>query len=186
VWNLGWSKGAHPSQPSSRYTYVYSPTRSTYPYIKTEALNAGGGRNVSFQIFDSLLRPRQTQTQAVGGDRVVTDTLYDAYGRADMAYGAHAEPGAPSGTLWWEPEWSVPSQNRTIYDRANRPTAALFLSGDGVTNIVEKWRTVTSYEGDRTTVTPPAGGTITTTITDPLGHKSELREYTTAAGAGGA
>ncbi|MFC3385444.1 RHS repeat-associated core domain-containing protein [Couchioplanes caeruleus subsp. azureus] len=141
---------------------------------------------MSYAIYDGMLRPRQTQKAAVGGGRVVTDTLYDGHGRAEMTFGAHAEPGEPSSTLWWEPEWSVPSQGLTLYDRAGRPTNAIFRSGDGVTNIVEKWRTTTSYEGDRTTVVPPKGGTTTTSITDALGRKVELRQYTTASGVNGA
>ncbi|AEV81563.1 Teneurin-3 [Actinoplanes sp. SE50] len=153
--------------------------------MKTVALNSGGGTNTSFTIYDGFLRPRQTQSEAVGGGRVVTDTLYDQFGRADMAFGAHAEPDAPSGTLWWEPEWSVPTQTLTEYDRAGRATASIFRSGDGTTNVVEKWRTTTSYEGDRTTQVPPAGSTPTTTLTDVLGRTSELWQYNTAAGIAG-
>ena len=186
VWAVGWTRADHGSQPSTRFSYYYSPDRSSYSYVKTEALNAGGGTDVSYQIFDGLLRPRQTQNAAVGGGRVVTDTLYDGYGRAEMTFAAHAEPGNPSGSLWWEPEWSVPSQTLNVYDRAGRVTDSIFRSGDGVTNIVEKWRTKTTYEGDRTTVVPPSGGTTTTTVNDALGRTTELRQYTTAAGAAGA
>ena len=185
VWEIGWSRTKYPARPSRQYTYGYSANRSSYPYVQTETVNPGFGVNVSYQIFDGLLRPRQSQTMAVGGGRVVTDTLYDSWGRADLTFGAHAEPGDPSGTLWWEPEWSVPTQSRTVYDRAGRPTEVVFRSGDGVTNVVDKWRTTTSHEGDRTTVTPPRGGTITTTVVDPQGRTVELRQYTTDAGAAG-
>ncbi|WP_164842528.1 polymorphic toxin-type HINT domain-containing protein [Actinoplanes solisilvae] len=188
VWEPGWTKSAHPTQPISKFTYVFHTDRNNYPYVKSEVLNAGGGVDVAYDIYDGMLRPRQTQKRAAGSDggRVVTDTLYDAWGNASMTFPAHAEPDAPSGTLWWEPEWSVPAQHRTVFDRAGRATDAIYLSGDGVTNIVEKWRTTTKHEGDRTTVIPPAGGTVTTTLTDPLGRTSELRQYTTAAGASGA
>lgn len=186
VWDVGWPRDGHETQPSSKFTYGYSGGRSAYPYVKTEALNAAGGTIVTFQILDGLLRPRQTQTPAVGGGRVVTDTLYDAHGRAEMTFGAHAEPGDPSGLLWWEPAWSVPSQNQTYYDRADRATAVAYRAGDGETNIVEKWRTTTTYEGDRTTVVPPKGGTSTTTVTDALGHTTEAWQYTTAGASSGA
>ncbi|ROP30421.1 RHS repeat-associated protein [Couchioplanes caeruleus] len=186
VWDVGWSRQAHQTQPSSKYTYFYSGSRSAYPYVKTETLNAAGGTNVSYAIFDGLLRPRQTQTKAVGGGRIVSDTLYDGHGRAEMAFGAHAGQGEPSGTLWWQPEWAVPTQTVTHYDRASRPTAVAFRSGDGVTNIVEKWRTTTSYEGDRTTVVPPKGGTPTTTVVDTQGRTVEARQYHTPVGLSGA
>ena len=186
AWEQGWLRTEHPTQPSMKYTYGFSTTRTSYPYVKTESLNAAGGTDVSFDIYDGLLRPRQTQRNAVGGGRVVTHNLYDAYGRLELSYGAHAEQGAPSGTLWWEPEWSVPTQSLTLYDRAGRVTTSMFRAGDGVTNIVEKWRTTTTYEGDRTTVVPPKGATPSTTVTDALGQTVELRQYTTASGTAGA
>ncbi|MEU4564974.1 polymorphic toxin-type HINT domain-containing protein [Actinoplanes sp. NPDC023936] len=185
TWNIGWSKATNPNSPSARYTYYYSDTKSTYPYVKSETLNAVGKYDVGYEIFDGFLRSRQTQTQVLSGERVVTDSLYDQHGRVEMTYGAHAEPGAPTGTLWWEPEWSVLSQNRTLYDQAGRVTDSIFLSGDGVTNIVERWRTTTSYEGDRTTVVPPKGGTPATSIVDAQGRTVELRQYNTAAGKTG-
>ncbi|WIN00449.1 RHS repeat-associated core domain-containing protein [Actinoplanes oblitus] len=186
VWRQGWTRDAHPTQPTTRYGYYYSPTRSGYPYVRTETLNAGGGTDVSYEIFDGLLRSRQTQKAAVGGGRVVTDKLYDAHGRVAMEFAAHAEPDAPSGTLWWEPEWSVPTQTVNVYDRADRVTDAIFRSGDGVTNLVDKWHTRTAYEGDRVTVIPPPGGTPETRVLDVRGHVAELWQYTTAAGTAGA
>ncbi|MEV6302194.1 RHS repeat-associated core domain-containing protein [Actinoplanes sp. NPDC051861] len=176
VWNTGWSRSAHSDKPSSQFSYFWSAERKTYPYVRTETLNAVGGYDVSIAIYDGFLRPRQNQSQVLAGERVVTDTLYDTHGRIEMTYGAHAEPGAPSGNLWWEPEWSVPTQNRNVYDQANRVTNSIFLSGYGETNIAERWRTTTAYEGDRTTVVPPDGGTTTTTIVDAQGRTVELRQ----------
>ena len=185
AWRVGWSRVDHPDTPSVEYSYMYSPTRSAYPYTETKTLNAGGGLTVTYDIYDALLRPRQTQRAAVGGGRVVTDTIYDRLGRADTAYAAHVEPGTASGALWWEPEWSVPAVAKTVFDNASRPTAQIFLASDGVTNLVEKWRTTTAYEGDLTKVTPPAGGIPTTTLTDIRGRMIEKRQHTTAAGVGG-
>jgi RHS repeat-associated protein len=185
VWRIGWDKAAHPTSPSVEYTYVVSPTRSEYPYVVTTALHAGGGYRSSYEILDSLLRPRQAQVAAVGGGRVVTDTIYDHLGRAATTYGAHAEPGTPSGVLWWEPEWSVPAVHRLSHDNAGRVTADVFLSGDGVTNLVERWRTTTAYEGNLIKVTPPVGAVATTKLTDIQGRTTELREHTTTAGVTG-
>ncbi len=187
VWDAGWTRDTSTTPPKAKFTYVFDPERKSYPYVRTETLNSGGGTDVSYQIYDGLLRARQTQKAAVGGTgRVVTDTLYDQYGNASMAFAAHPEVGSASGTLLWVPEWSVPSQNLTVFDRAGRTTANVFRAGDGNINILEKWRTTTSYEGDRTTVVPPRGGTPTTTVTDVLGRTTELRQYTTASGVSGA
>ncbi|WP_431883847.1 polymorphic toxin-type HINT domain-containing protein [Micromonospora gifhornensis] len=188
VWGLGWTKAANPSTPSAQYTYTFASGRNAYPYVRTQALNSDGNYTTSYEILDGLLRPRQTQSLAADGtgNRVVTDTLYDSLGRPAISYGAHAEPGAPIGTLWWEPEWSVPAVSKTVFDRASRPTNTIFLAGDGVTNLVEKWRTITAHEGDLTKVTPPQGGTATTTVTDIEGRVVRLRQHTTTAGVGGA
>jgi RHS repeat-associated protein len=187
VWTLGWTKAANPDTPSTQYQYTFAANRDAYPYVKSQKLNADGNHITSYQILDALLRPRQTQSIMLSGDtdRVVTDTIYDEFGGVAASYGAHAEPGTPSGTLWWEPEWSVASVDKNVYDRAGRVTAAVFLSGNNVNNLVEKWRTVTVYEGDLTKVTPPQGGTPKTTVIDGKGRVGALREHTTTAGVTG-
>ncbi|MBG0568030.1 RHS repeat domain-containing protein [Actinoplanes aureus] len=188
VWRLGWPRAGHENQPLSEYRYVFAPGRDSYPYTATSQLNSDGNVVTSYQIVDGWLRPRQTQTQSAAGDgnRVVTDTIHDQYGRATTKYAAHVEPGAASGTLWHEPEWSVPAVSRTVQDLTDRVTAEVFLSGDGRENLVEKWRTTKTHEGDRSTTTPPAGGVATTTVTDADGRTVALRQHTTAAGVAGA
>ncbi|GAA2218149.1 RHS repeat-associated core domain-containing protein [Micromonospora olivasterospora] len=188
VWKLGWSNASNPTKPSAQYTYTFAPNRDAYPYVTSEVLNADGNYVTSYQIVDGLLRPRQTQSLSMSGSgsRMVTDTIYDEFGRAATSYAAHAEPGAPSGTLWGEPGWSVPAVSKTEFDRASRATVNVFLSGDDEINLVEKWRTVTVYEGDLTKVTPPAGGTPTTTVTDIEGRTIGLRQHNTPAGVAGA
>jgi RHS repeat-associated protein len=186
VWNIGWAKSDHGSSPSAEYTYAFAPNRDAYPYATAKSLNAGGGYRTSYQILDSLLRPRQTQTAGVGGGVIVSDIIYDKLGRAATTYNPHVEPGTPSGTLWWEPEWSVPAVAKTVYDSANRATANIFLAGNGVDNLVEKWRTTTAYEGDLTKTTPRAGDTSTTKVTDAQGRVVELRQHTTVSGVAGA
>ncbi|GAA1649777.1 polymorphic toxin type 28 domain-containing protein [Actinoplanes couchii] len=188
VWKLGWTRAANPTKPTVQYEYKLAANRDAYPYVKTQTLNATANYVTFFQISDGMLRPRQTQALSLGGsgDRVITDIIYDEFGRTATTYGAHAEPGAPSGILWWEPEWSVPSITRTVYDRASRATASIFYSGDGITNLVEKWRTTTAHEGDLTKITPPDGATPTTTLTDIQGRTVALRQHTTTAGVNGA
>jgi RHS repeat-associated protein len=187
VWASGWTKSANPDKPSAQYTYDFASNRDRYPNVASRLLNPDGNVVVAHQIFDGLLRGRQTQSISLAGDgnRVVTDTVYDEFGRAATTYGAHVEPGAPSGALWFEPEWSVPAVNRTEYDRASRPTATVFLAGDGTANLEEQWRTTTRHEGDLTRVTPPDGGVATTTVTDVLGRTVALRHHTTASGVDG-
>ncbi|MFG1654362.1 RHS repeat-associated core domain-containing protein [Micromonospora sp. NPDC049275] len=187
VWGPGWARNGHETSPSAEYSYSFAPNRDAYPYTTSKNLNAAGGYKVTYQIFDGLLRPRQSQTASiVGGATVVADTLYDKSGRVAASYQPHAEPGAPSGKLWWVPEWSVPAMTKPLYDNAGRTTAQIFLSGDGITNLVEKWRTTMAYEGDLTKLTPPPGATPNTTLTDAQGRTVELREHTTVQGVAGA
>ncbi|MFI7650345.1 RHS repeat-associated core domain-containing protein [Micromonospora sp. NPDC049460] len=186
VWFNGWAKTGHEESPSAQYTYHFAPNRDAYPYTTSKALNPAGGYKTTYQIFDGLLRPRQTQTAgALPNVTLVNDTIYDKLGRAHTQYNTHPEAGNPSGTLWWKPDWAVPSLIRTTYDNTNRPTAEIFLNGDGVASLVEKWRITTTYEGDLSTLTPPKGGTPTTTVIDAQGHTVELREHTTSQGVTG-
>ena len=113
-WKLGWSRAGREDTPSAEYSYELAPNRNSYPYVVTKVLNAAGRYVTSYHIADSLLRPRQTQTPGIGEGRVVTDTLYDEWGRVSATYQPHVERGNPSGTLWWEPEWSLPAVGRTV------------------------------------------------------------------------
>ncbi|MET0492969.1 MAG: polymorphic toxin type 17 domain-containing protein [Actinoplanes sp.] len=185
VWAVGWSYAEHKDNPSTRFDYVFSPDRTDYPYVVTAALNAGGAYSTSYEIYDGFLRSRQTQSRATDGNRIVTDTLYDELGNTVKTYQAHAAEGAASGQLWWAPEWTLRRVQETIYDLAGRATDVIDFAGDGETNLVEKWRTHTSHEGDLTRTTPPPGGTATTKVVDVQGRTRELRVHTTAAGVAG-
>jgi RHS repeat-associated protein len=185
VWDVGWARADHAATPSAEYSYVLSPSRSAYPYTMSKTLHAGGGYATTYDILDAFFRPRQVQTAAVGGDRVLSDTIHDKAGRVSATYPAYRKPGEPSGTLFWAPEWSVLAVNKTIYDNASRPRAEIFFGTDGVANLVEKWRTTNDYTGDRTLVTPPSGRTPTTTLSDVRGNTVELRQHTTDQGVAG-
>ncbi|AVT41510.1 hypothetical protein C6W10_15980 [Plantactinospora sp. BB1] len=190
VWKIGWNRAGRENSPSSGYTYHYAPGRDAYPYIATKTLHAGGNYRTLYEIFDALLRPRQTQTEAIGGGRIITDTRYDKTGRPEMTYAPHHKLGTAGGQLWGESEWRVPAVTQTVYDNASRPVAEIFLTSGsdtsgGPTALVEKWRTTTAYTGDTTRVTPPDGGTPTTSVTDAHGRTVELRQHTTDQGVEG-
>ncbi|WP_173073577.1 hypothetical protein [Phytohabitans rumicis] len=173
VWLPGRSKAA---QQGATTTYTYSLS-TTAPNVVTEStLNQAGGYTTTYTLYDALLRPRQTQVPASGsaGGRIVTDTFYDTAGRAYQSYDAYHAAGAASGVLFLPASGhdDIPAWNRTYYDGAGRATGSVFFS-----RLVEKWRTTTAYTGDRTDVTPPAGATTTSTITDAHGRVVERRQY---------
>ncbi|MFF7365019.1 RHS repeat-associated core domain-containing protein [Streptomyces sp. NPDC008125] len=175
VWQPGWSKTDHPDQPSAEYAYSISKTANSS--VSTKALQYDGTYATSYQLYDGLLRERETQASAIGtANRIVTETKYDSRGLAFKTYAAYYAEGAPSGVLTTAADNVVPSMVENLYDGTGRVTAAITRSyGD------EKWRTTNVYAGDRTTVIPPKGGTAYTTVTDAQDRTIERIEYTNAA-----
>ncbi|MET8530342.1 hypothetical protein ABZV06_31905, partial [Micromonospora sp. NPDC005172] len=78
---------------------------------------------------------------------------------------------------------AVPALTENVYDGAGRLTDAIFKVGVDTT-INEKWRTTTTYAGERTSITPPAGGIATTTISDGRGQTIAQRQYKDRAAVG--
>jgi len=76
----------------------------------------------------------------------------------------------------------VESQTAYDYDGLGRVTTERFLVGGGAGR--EKWRTTTTYSGDRVTVDPPTGATPTTTISDARGNATEVRQYKAGSSTG--
>ncbi|GLI02451.1 RHS repeat-associated core domain-containing protein [Phytohabitans aurantiacus] len=156
--------------PSLRYTYT---VRADAPVtLKVEWITNAGGYQVEYQLFDGLLRPRQTQAPGPDGGRVVTDTYHNAIGKVARTNGTYYAAGAPAGQLLVVPGGAVDRQTIFVYDGAARATAEITaVAGE------ELWRTTTTYDGDRTHVDPPAGQTPTTTIGDTRNNTLELRQY---------
>lgn len=134
----------------------------------------GSEYTTSYELFDALLRPVQTQRPSPRGGRLLTDTWYDHRG---LAYREFADiwddQGAPNGTRQVAPSGS-PVETETLYDGAGRPTTVHQYFYDGAT---PRWTTTTSYTGDSVAVAPPAGGTATREFTDALGRVTERRQY---------
>ncbi|MFF4148289.1 RHS repeat domain-containing protein [Streptomyces sp. NPDC001698] len=174
VWNPGWAKADHAGQPSTEYSYTISRTAANA--VATKSLQYDGSYATSYQIYDGLLRERETQSPAIGtSNRIVTETLYDTRGYAWKSYAAYYTNGAPSASLVKAADNTVPAMTENVYDGLGRVTDAIaYTWGDG------KYRTKTMYDGDRTTVVPPKGGTATTVITDARGRTTDRLEYTDA------
>jgi len=166
--------------PHIEYSYLLRRTGGVNA-VTTHKLNAAGNYITSYELFDGLLRPRQTQTPAKSGaGTVFTETVYDAAGRSRVNNAFYYDDSVnPGTTLRSVYDWEAKSQTVTEYDRAGRTTAVILKSSG-----VEKWRTTTSYGGDRVYTDPPAGGTPTTMISDARGNTVENRQHkgaTTAA-----
>jgi RHS repeat-associated protein len=153
--------------PNLRYGYGVTRT-SGANWVRTERLVANGNTTVSYELFDGLLRPRQTQVPSpvAAGGRVLTTTTYDSRGLAVRTDEPYYDALAP-GTVFYRPEGGapVPGSTVTVYDGAGRVTATVKLAGSE-----ELWETTTSYAGDSVTVVPPEGDTVTTTVSDARGR----------------
>lgn len=160
----------HSRRPSTR---TRSPRRRERGHHEVAAVR----RLVRHQLYDGLLRQRETQTPALGTtNRLVAETLYDTRGFAWKSYAAYYADGTPSKTLVKGADNQVPAATENVYDGMGRVTDTIARTyGD------EKWRTKTVYEGDRTTVIPPKGGTATQVVTDACGRTTNRLEYTNAA-----
>ncbi|GAA0452943.1 hypothetical protein Ade02nite_01020 [Paractinoplanes deccanensis] len=172
VWGPGQTKDAEPATEK----YSYDINNDAASVVSTSTLNPAGGYVTTYALFDGLLRPRQTQAPSPSGGRLLTESFYDTAGRQVLTFGTYHASGTPGGTLTSVDRAFVKRQTRTVYDGAGRVTAEVFQP-DGV----ERWRTSTAYGGDRTDVTPPAGGTATSTVTDARGRPVQLRQYHSAA-----
>lgn len=171
VWLPTRPKSANASTPNMKFSYL---VRNNGPsVITTEELQNGGNYVVSTQLFDGLLRPRQTQTPTPRGGVAVTETIFDARGLTlDENGPTWNSTATPGNTLLVINDVDQSAQSRTTYDGAGRPiSTALRVRNQ------EKWHNTTVYGGDRVTVTPPDGGTVTTTIADARGRTTSLRQH---------
>jgi RHS repeat-associated protein len=156
------------------YVYAYNVTSSDMSWVSTGTLKGdGSGYSTSYSFYDSLLRPRQTQSPTPQGGRLISLNLYDSRGLAvsqqsdiwDSTTPPTSAPAQVSGG-------QAPIQTDATYDGAGRPIKA-------VTKIhgVERWTINTAYSGDTVTTTAPAGGQATAVVTNALGQVTQRREY---------
>ncbi|MBP2320389.1 RHS repeat-associated protein [Kibdelosporangium banguiense] len=170
VWTPTWTKADHPDVPNVRTTYLVRGDQPTV--ITTTRIGPTGAEVAGNTVYDGLLRPRQVQAPAIGGGRLITDTRYDSQGREWKTTQPYYNDKAVDTGLWIASDADIPGHTRTHYDGAGRADAAILFAG-----AFEKRRSTTAYFGDHVDVTPPAGGTPTSTYTDVRGQTVELRQH---------
>ncbi|WP_406062944.1 RHS repeat-associated core domain-containing protein [Micromonospora sp. NBC_00860] len=161
------SQGA---SPNLKFRYQLRNDKTTV--VTTERLNNDGSYRASHELYDGLLRLRQTQTPGAAGGWLLTDTFYNGTGQAYKNNDAYLATGTAGDVPIVTAEGAVNGQTTTVYDGADRPIKGTFsVAGD------PRWETTTSYEGDRTNIDPPEGGIPTTVVVDGRGRTTELRQY---------
>ncbi|GAQ65056.1 RHS repeat domain-containing protein [Streptomyces scabiei] len=165
---------------SANTTFKYRISSSEPSWVSTSKLKKDGETyNTGYELYDSMMRPLQTQTPTPLGGRVLTDTRYDTRGLAHETYeDIFDSTTTPDGTYTREEYGEAPRQIETAYDGAERITTSTLHSYG-----VKKWSTTTSYTGDSTATTAVQGGSATRTIVDARERTVETREYAGASPA---
>lgn len=157
--------------PSQKFEYKIQRDKASW--VATKSLNNDGSTyQISYAIYDALLRPRQTQSPAaVGIGRVISDVSYDTRGFEAETSADYIDTTAPTGSLATLLT-AAPAGSRKVYDGAGRVVADITLAQGR-----EFARTTTSYEGNSTTVEPPAGAPAVREAVDSRGRLAEKLEY---------
>jgi RHS repeat-associated protein len=169
-----WSPGHLISGPADK-TFSYTVSDTAPSVVTTNTLGPNGNYLTSETLYDSLGRQVETQDETTTGGIDVTDTFYNSDGTVQITSNPYYADQAPSTTLVEAADGAVPSQTGYVYDGDGRTVRQITYSYG-----TEKWETDTSYGGDWTTVTPPAGGTATTTYVNGLGKTSYEYQYHSA------
>ena len=186
VWLPDRPQASYPSAPTTSYAYTdYVATAPAALAVATTNLTPTGATLTSYAIYDGLGRARQTQSwmenknssgNHILSGTVVSDTFYDSAGRIYLTSSPFGSTNpSPSAVLIDDLKQGtvIPAQTKTIFDAAGRPTASIQL-----VNNSEVWRSSDSYAGaDRVDMTPPTGGTPTSTFTDSRGRTSALWQF---------
>ncbi|MGI5502840.1 RHS repeat-associated core domain-containing protein [Lentzea sp. CA-135723] len=167
-WNPLRPKSDYPNDPSARYAY---DVRKDGPTVVTATTIGPNGREISSKtLYDGLYRVRQVQTPADGG-RLIVDTRYDTHGRTARVTQPFFNNSPVDNSIVIASEADLPGFTTSEYDNVGRPVKTTSTAGPHV-NV-----TSTTYDGDRAFVSPPQGGTPTTTIFDARGRKTALLQH---------
>ncbi len=165
-----------PTSATPTAEYAYRIEEGKIAAVTTRTPTPEGGQRVRHDLYDGLLRQRQTQVEGPDGGRVIEDTFYDSRGNVTRTYAPYYATGAPTPSLFGVADpGDVEAQVQTDHDGLGRVTVERQLIGGNDTR--EIWRTVTTYGGDWVAVDPPDGGIPTRTYTDARGHTTEVRQY---------
>lgn len=175
VWQPGQVKGTNPA--TTTFTYLLTPTAPLAVTSKTlvdPGNGAAAGYITTTSISDAFGAVRQTQTDTIGSGRLVTDSFTDSHGWVVRTNNGWYTSGAPGTMLITTADSGINSRTLIAHDGMGRATVSTEYKGT-----TAMWSTKTVYGGDRTTVFPPTGGVVTTSVTDARGEPTELDRWST-------
>ncbi|MEU7116660.1 polymorphic toxin-type HINT domain-containing protein [Streptomyces sp. NPDC046182] len=164
--------------------FAYQVSNSKVPAVTSSTLRDNGSYADSVTLYDGLLRPRQTQTEALGGGRIITDSLYNSSGTVSETRSGYLAAGEPTSEVFVPLSLTeVPHSAETAYDGLGRAVRTTTLyEGD------PQHTSTAQYGGDWTLVrtamspdgtTPLSGSRAVKTSTDALGRTVKVQHYTT-------
>jgi len=178
-----WEPGRVRASESASRTFAYNVSKTAPSTVTTKELGANDNYITTIELYDAMLRPRQTQTDTINGGRLITLNRYDTHGRVEETRGPDYNNEAPSTTLAVVERGASTNRVEFTFDAAGRTTATVQYRGQE-----ELWRTVTAYggsiDGFQITTTPPDGALATTMIESATGKVVEQRTYHSSSPTG--
>ena len=164
--------------PNIKYTYDISDSGPSV--VDTYALDDDGTYRLTEELYDSMLRERETQTETPvdpntgTNGRDITDIVYNTDGLESVSTDPYYNSSPPSSAYVQAQSGDVPSEVGTAYDSDGRKTSETAYELG-----LQTWQSTYTYGGDFVTTQPPNGATPTTTITDARGRQTDLLQYHT-------
>ncbi|MEU9335001.1 ricin-type beta-trefoil lectin domain protein [Streptomyces sp. NPDC048290] len=172
-----WSP-TRPTSKSPSVKFTYNTTIGQPVSVATAALTEDGTYETSTVIYDGLGRERQRQEPAVGGGRLITDTLYSANGTIRQTNNGYFALGDPSTEMFdLDSDYQVRNATLYAYDGVGRTLSETpYLNGVEVPSKATRYE----YRYDHSTVIPPQGAAAQRTWTDALGRTARVDTFTDA------
>ncbi|MFE5819382.1 polymorphic toxin-type HINT domain-containing protein [Streptomyces sp. NPDC056479] len=176
-WSPSRSSGGKTPDVEIAYQAAVATSAETRPAaVTTKALKDDGTYSRQVAIYDGLMRQVQTQSEAHGPGRIISDTKYDDHGLVAEQTSGYLAKGEPTAELFAPRSKAlIPSRVAHVYDGLERPSIQLTYHGDTYRG---DYLSYTFYD-DTSAFTDPAGSTApqTRTYTDALGRVTAIRHY---------
>lgn len=176
-WSASRSSGGKSADVLIEYQGAVATSQQTRPAaVIVSTLKDDGTYGKQVTVYDGLMRKVQTQDEAHGPGRIVTDTTYDDHGLVDQQTAGYLAKGEPAAELFTPKSTSsIPSWTKIRYDGMERQVRQSTYFDGGF-----RYATYTTYS-DTSTYVNPAGGTAprTRTYTDALGRITSVLHYST-------
>ncbi|WP_405583393.1 polymorphic toxin-type HINT domain-containing protein [Streptomyces sp. NBC_01092] len=176
-WSPSRSSGGKSPDVEIAYQAAVATSAETRPAAVTmKTLKDDGTYSRQVTIYDGLMRPVQTQSEAHGPGRIITDTKYDDHGLVAEQTSGYLAKGEPTSELFAPRSKAlIPSRVVHLYDGLERPSIQLTYHGD---TYRADYVSYTFYD-DTSAFTDPSGSTApqTRTYSDALGRVTAIRHY---------